>query len=146
MATMRFLIDFFPILLFFGAYKLHDIYVGTAVLMAATVLQSVLIYAIDRRLQTMQKATLALVLVFGAAGYAWMGNKAGWDVGPGSPGSAPVAESCARYCAPVCVTPPPRGSGDSRDAATSAPPLTNSLISRLKAAVSSALMSDPFEA
>lgn len=63
---MRFLIDFFPILLFFGAYKLHDIYVGTAVLMAATVLQSGIIYAIDRRLQTMQKATLALVLVFGA--------------------------------------------------------------------------------
>lgn len=63
---MRFLIDFFPILLFFGAYKLHDIYVGTAVLMAATVLQSVIIYALDRKLQTMQKATLALVLVFGA--------------------------------------------------------------------------------
>lgn len=63
---MRFLIDFFPILLFFGAYKLHDIYVGTAVLMTATVLQSVIIYALDRRLQTMQKATLALVLVFGA--------------------------------------------------------------------------------
>ncbi len=63
---MRFLIDFFPILLFFGAYKLHDIYVGTAVLMAATLLQSVIIYAIDRKLQTMQKATLALVLVFGA--------------------------------------------------------------------------------
>ncbi len=63
---MRFLIDFFPILLFFGAYKLHDIYVGTAVLMAATVLQSGIIYAIDRKLQTMQKATLVLVLVFGA--------------------------------------------------------------------------------
>ena len=63
---MRFLIDFFPILLFFGAYKLHDIYVGTAVLMAATVLQSGIIYMLDRRLQTMQKATLALVLVFGA--------------------------------------------------------------------------------
>ncbi|MEN9475271.1 MAG: hypothetical protein RIS48_1993, partial [Pseudomonadota bacterium] len=58
--------DFFPILLFFGAYKLHDIYVGTAVLMAATVLQSAIIYALDRKLQTMQKATLALVLVFGA--------------------------------------------------------------------------------
>ena len=63
---MRFLIDFFPILLFFGAYKLHDIYIGTAVLMAATLLQSAIIYALDRRLQTMQKATLALVLVFGA--------------------------------------------------------------------------------
>lgn len=35
----------------------------------------------------------AFVLVFGAAGYAWMGNKAGWDVGPGSPGSAPVADA-----------------------------------------------------
>ena len=34
--------------------------------MAATVLQSVIIYALDRKLQTMQKATLALVLVFGA--------------------------------------------------------------------------------
>ena len=63
---MRFLIDFFPIALFFGAYKLHDIYVGTAVLMAATVLQSAIIYAMDRKLQTMQKATLVLVLVFGA--------------------------------------------------------------------------------
>ena len=63
---MRILIDFFPILLFFGAYKLHDIYVGTAVLMAATVLQSAIIYAMDRKLQTMQKATLVLVLVFGA--------------------------------------------------------------------------------
>jgi intracellular septation protein len=62
---MRFLIDFFPILLFFGAYKLHDIYVATATLMAATVMQTALIYGIDRRLQTMQKVTLLLVLVFG---------------------------------------------------------------------------------
>jgi intracellular septation protein len=63
---MRFLIDFFPIALFVAAYKLHDIYVGTAVLMAATVLQTAIIYAVDRRLQAMQKVTLALVLVFGA--------------------------------------------------------------------------------
>jgi intracellular septation protein len=63
---MRFLIDFFPILLFFGAYKLHDIYVATGVLMAATVVQTALIYGIDKKLQTMQKVTLVLVLVFGA--------------------------------------------------------------------------------
>ncbi len=63
---MRFLIDFFPIALFVVAYKLHDIYVGTAVLMAATVLQTGIIYAIDRRLQTLHKVTLVLVLVFGA--------------------------------------------------------------------------------
>ena len=62
---MKILIDFFPILLFFGAYKLYDIYMATAVLMAATVAQMVLIYAIDRRLQTMHKITLGLILVFG---------------------------------------------------------------------------------
>jgi intracellular septation protein len=62
---MRLLIDFFPIVLFFGAYKLHDIYIATGVLMAATVLQTGLIYALDKRLQTLQKATLVLVLVFG---------------------------------------------------------------------------------
>ncbi|MBK9440601.1 MAG: septation protein A [Comamonadaceae bacterium] len=63
---MKILIDFFPILLFFGAYKFYDIYVGTAVLMGATVIQMGLIYAIDRRLQMMHKITLALILVFGA--------------------------------------------------------------------------------
>ncbi len=63
---MKILIDFLPILLFFGAYKTYDIYVGTAVLMAATVLQMVAIYLIDRKLQMMHKVTLALVLVFGA--------------------------------------------------------------------------------
>lgn len=62
---MKILIDFFPILLFFGAYKLYDIYVGTGVLMAATVLQMVTIYAIDRRLQAMHKLTLVLILLFG---------------------------------------------------------------------------------
>lgn len=63
---MKILIDFFPILLFFGAYKYYDIYVGTAVLMGATVVQMALIYGIDRKLQTMHKITLVLVLAFGA--------------------------------------------------------------------------------
>jgi intracellular septation protein len=62
---MKILIDFFPILLFFGAYKTYDIYIGTGVLMAATVVQMGLIYGIDRRLQAMHKITLALVLIFG---------------------------------------------------------------------------------
>lgn len=62
---MKILIDFFPILLFFGAYKAFDIYVGTGVLMAATVLQMAIIYAMDRKLQAMHKITLALILVFG---------------------------------------------------------------------------------
>ncbi|RZL58503.1 MAG: septation protein A [Variovorax sp.] len=62
---MKLLLDFFPILLFFGAFKLADIYVATAVLMAATVVQMAITYAIERRLQTMQKATLVLILLFG---------------------------------------------------------------------------------
>jgi intracellular septation protein len=62
---MKTLLDFLPFVLFFGAFKLYDIYVGTAVLMAATAVQMLLIYRIDRRLQMMQKITLALVLVFG---------------------------------------------------------------------------------
>jgi intracellular septation protein len=62
---MKTLIDFFPILLFFGAFKFYDIYVGTAVLMGATVLQMALIYGIDRKLTVMHKITLALILVFG---------------------------------------------------------------------------------
>ena len=63
---MRFLIDFFPIALFVAAYKLHDIYTATAVLMVATVAQTALMYHLDKRLQTMQKVTLCLVVVFGA--------------------------------------------------------------------------------
>jgi intracellular septation protein len=63
---MKFLIDFFPILLFFVAYKMADIYTATAVLMAATVVQTTLIYKMDGKLQTMHKITLVLVLGFGA--------------------------------------------------------------------------------
>jgi len=62
---MKILIDFFPILLFFGAFKLYDIYVGTAVLMAATVLQMAIVYGMDRKLQAMHRITLGLILVFG---------------------------------------------------------------------------------
>ncbi|MFN5177049.1 septation protein A [Limnohabitans sp.] len=63
---MKFLIDFFPILLFFVAYKLNDIYTATGVLMLATVMQCLIIYRLDGRLQTMHKLTLGLVLGFGA--------------------------------------------------------------------------------
>lgn len=63
---MKALLDFVPILLFFAAYKLADIYVATGVLMVATCAQMALVYAIDRRLQTMHKVTLILILGFGA--------------------------------------------------------------------------------
>lgn len=62
---MKVLIDFFPILLFFGAYKFADIYTATATLMVATVVQMGLIYTLDKKLQTMHKITLLLVVIFG---------------------------------------------------------------------------------
>ncbi|WP_213958665.1 MULTISPECIES: septation protein A [unclassified Variovorax] len=63
---MKLLLDFFPILLFFGAFKLHDIYVATGVLMAATAVQMAIHWFMHRRLEPMQKATLVLILLFGS--------------------------------------------------------------------------------
>ncbi len=63
---MKQILDFIPILLFFGTYKAFDIYTATGVLMAATVVQMAIIYAMDKQLQTMHKVTLVLVLGFGA--------------------------------------------------------------------------------
>ncbi len=62
---MKIVLDFLPILLFFGAYKTYDIYVATAVLMAATTVQMLITYAMHKRLETMQKITLVLILMFG---------------------------------------------------------------------------------
>ena len=62
---MKIALDLFPILLFFAAYKFASIYEATAVLMAATVVQSLLMYRLDGKLATMQKVTLVLIVVFG---------------------------------------------------------------------------------
>src|SRR6516225_9787932 len=63
---MKLLLDFFPIVLFFGAFKLFDIYTATAVLMAGTVVQMSIIWFNERKLLPMQKATLVLILLFGS--------------------------------------------------------------------------------
>jgi intracellular septation protein len=63
---MKQLLDFLPILLFFGAYKMYDIYVATGVVIAATVLQMIVLYRLDGRLSTLHKITLAMVVVFGS--------------------------------------------------------------------------------
>ncbi len=62
---MKLLIDFFPVLLFFAAYKLYDIYVATAVAIAASVLQVGWIWLRHRRTETMHLVTLGLLVVFG---------------------------------------------------------------------------------
>lgn len=62
---MKFLYDLFPLLLFFAAFKLHDIYVATAVAIVASFLQVGLFWLKHRRFETMHLVTLAVIAVFG---------------------------------------------------------------------------------
>jgi len=62
---MKIALDLFPILLFVATFKFATIYEATAVLMAATLLQSLLMYRLEGKLATMQKVTLVLIVVFG---------------------------------------------------------------------------------
>ena len=62
---LKFLLDFFPLLAFFISYKLADIYVAVAVLMAATVIQTVGNRLHSGRWQKLHLFGLAIALVFG---------------------------------------------------------------------------------
>jgi intracellular septation protein len=62
---MKFLFDLFPILLFFLAYKLYDIYVATAVAIAAAFVQITLFWLKNRRFENMHLVTLVILIVFG---------------------------------------------------------------------------------
>jgi intracellular septation protein len=62
---MKLLFDLFPILLFFAAFKLADIYVATGVAIAATVAQIAWLKLRGRKVEPMQWASLAIIVVFG---------------------------------------------------------------------------------
>ena len=62
---MKLLFDFFPILLFFLAYKFFDIYVATGVAIAATFVQVAISWFRTRTVATMQLVTLAIIIIFG---------------------------------------------------------------------------------
>ena len=62
---MKFLADFFPILLFFIAYQAYDIYVATAVAILSSVLQVAFYWFTRHRVEKMHLVTLGLLLVFG---------------------------------------------------------------------------------
>jgi intracellular septation protein len=64
---MKLLFDFLPILLFFIAYKLADIYVATGVLIVATLAQVGWIWLRQRQVEKMPLFTAALVLALGGA-------------------------------------------------------------------------------
>jgi len=64
---MKPILEFFPIILFFVAYKLYDIYVATAVVIVATFIQIATYWLMYRKVETMQWITLGLILVMGGA-------------------------------------------------------------------------------
>ncbi len=62
---MKFLADFFPVLLFFGAYQIWDIYVATAVAIAASIAQVLWNLWRHGKAEPMHWVTLGVVVVFG---------------------------------------------------------------------------------
>ncbi|QJR09918.1 Intracellular septation protein [Usitatibacter rugosus] len=64
---MKFLFDFFPVILFFVAFKFSDIFVATGVAMAAAIAQIAYMVVRHRKVTPMQWASIGIIVVFGGA-------------------------------------------------------------------------------
>jgi len=69
---MKFLFDFFPVLLFFITFKLYEepkegMMMATAVIMVATVIQMSVTWIRSRKIEKMHLITLILVMILGSA-------------------------------------------------------------------------------
>jgi intracellular septation protein len=64
---MKLLFDLFPVVLFFAAFKLYDIFIATAVAMAAAIAQIVWLRFRHRQIDKMMWVNLAVIVVFGGA-------------------------------------------------------------------------------
>ncbi|MEA3404777.1 MAG: septation protein A [Pseudomonadota bacterium] len=62
---MKLLFDLFPVVLFFIAYKMYDIYTATAVIIVATIAQVSYVYIKNKKVEKIHIITLALILVLG---------------------------------------------------------------------------------
>jgi intracellular septation protein len=62
---MQLLFDFLPVIAFFVAYKLADIFVATGVLIVAVLLQTAIQWVRHRKVNSMALVSAVLVLVFG---------------------------------------------------------------------------------
>lgn len=67
MFFMKLLIDFFPIILFFAAFKAWGIYAATAVAIVATIVQIAYLRFKTGKVETMQWVSLGVIVVFGGA-------------------------------------------------------------------------------
>lgn len=64
---MKFLFDLFPVILFFIAFKLYDIFVATAVAIAASILQIIWVWLQHHQIDKMMWVNLSIIIVFGGA-------------------------------------------------------------------------------
>lgn len=64
---MKFLFDLFPVILFFIAFKLADIYVATGVAIGASCLQIGLLAVLGKKIDTLLWVSLGIIVVFGGA-------------------------------------------------------------------------------
>jgi intracellular septation protein len=64
---MKFLFYLFPVILFFVAFKIYDIFVATAVAMAAAIVQIGWLWFRHRQVDKMMWANLAIIVIFGGA-------------------------------------------------------------------------------
>jgi len=64
---MKFLFDFFPVILFFVAYKVTDIFVATGVAIAAAIVQIGWSLARRHKISGMQWTSLVVIVLFGGA-------------------------------------------------------------------------------
>ena len=64
---MKLLFEFFPIILFFAAYKMFDIYVATAVAIVATLLQVAYLKLSGKKVQLMTWIGLGIIVLAGGA-------------------------------------------------------------------------------
>ncbi|MES2184254.1 MAG: septation protein A [Pseudomonadota bacterium] len=64
---MKLLIDFFPIILFFAAFKFAGIYAATGIAIVATVVQLAYLRWRHGRIEPMQWISLGVIVVFGGA-------------------------------------------------------------------------------
>jgi intracellular septation protein len=64
---MKLLFDFFPLILMFAAYRMFDIYVATAVAIAATILQVSYLKLRGKKVEPMMWIGLGVIVVMGGA-------------------------------------------------------------------------------
>ena len=64
---MKFLFDIFPVVLFFVAFKVYDIYIATAVAIVASLVQVGWTWLRHRKVDNMLWVGLAVIVVFGGA-------------------------------------------------------------------------------